>query len=89
MLLNLKHFFPGLTNILDSVYRGGWVGSRIGGFFHTFEQKSSHCVLIEVHRHATVHLSGRYGYWQQFDTKCNLISVPQRHHTLHIVDYHE
>ena len=26
----------------------GWVA--VGGFFHTFEQKSSHCVFIEVHR---------------------------------------
>ena len=22
----------------------------VGGFFHTFEQKSSHCVFIEMHR---------------------------------------
>ena len=40
---------------------GGWVGGQDGvggggkwgakgGFFHTFEQKSSHCVFIEVHR---------------------------------------
>ena len=28
---------------------GGW-GAK-GGFFHTFEQKSSHCVFIEVHKH--------------------------------------
>ena len=28
---------------------GGWWGA-LGGFFRTFEQKSSHCVLIEVHR---------------------------------------
>ena len=27
---------------------GGW--GAVGGFFHTFEQKSSHCVFIEVHR---------------------------------------
>ena len=27
---------------------GGW--GAIGGFFHTFEQKSSCCVFIEVHR---------------------------------------
>ena len=39
---------------MDSVYRG-WAGGGGGlgtedGFFHTFEQKSSHCVFIEVHR---------------------------------------
>ena len=47
---------------MDSVYRG-WTGKREGGrvgsggrwgadggFFHIFEQKSSHCVFIEVHR---------------------------------------
>ena len=28
---------------------GGW--GAVGGLFHTFEQKSSHCVFIEVHRH--------------------------------------
>ena len=28
---------------------GGW--GATGGLFHTFEQKSSHCVFIEVHRH--------------------------------------
>ena len=53
MLLEFKTHFPDLTNILDSVYRG-WAGGggwgAIGGFFHTFEQKSSHFVLIEVHR---------------------------------------
>ena len=27
---------------------GGW--GAVGGFFHTFEQKSSHCAFIEVHR---------------------------------------
>ena len=48
MLLEFQTLFSGLTNILDSVYRG-WVGA-VGGFFHTFEQKSSHCVFIEVHR---------------------------------------
>ena len=48
---------------MDSVYRE-WAGGREesgvsgggrwgakGGLFHTFEQKSSHCVFIEVHRH--------------------------------------
>ena len=39
---------------------GGWQGGGVecmggewgvaGGFFHTFKQKSSHCVFIEVHR---------------------------------------
>ena len=30
---------------------GGGCGWRtVGGFFCTFEQKSSHCVFIEVHR---------------------------------------
>ena len=28
---------------------GGW--GAVGGLFHTFEQKSSHSVFIEVHRH--------------------------------------
>ena len=57
MLLEFQTLFSGLTNILDSVYRG-WVGGRAGGgwgaadgLFHTFEQKSSHCVFIEVHRY--------------------------------------
>ena len=27
---------------------GRW--GAVGGFFHTFELKSSHCVFIEVHR---------------------------------------
>ena len=53
MLLEFQTLFPGLTDIMDSVYRG-WVGGRgwgaEGRFFHTFEQKSSHCVFIEVHR---------------------------------------
>ena len=62
MLLEFQTLFSGLTNILDSVYRGvgGWevggVGGgggwgAVGGLFHTFEQKSSHCVFIEVHSH--------------------------------------
>ena len=29
---------------------GGGRWEAEGGFFHTFEQKSSHCVFIEVHR---------------------------------------
>ena len=33
----------------DGVGGGGGLGA-VGGFFHTFEQKSSHCVFIEVHR---------------------------------------
>ena len=54
MLLEFQTLFSGLTNILDSVYRGwlggGWGGrGAVGGFLHTFEQKSSHCVFIEVH----------------------------------------
>ena len=59
MLLKFQTLFSGLTNIMDSVYRG-WAGGRgvgdwdgwgvEGGFFHTFEQKSSHCVFIKVHR---------------------------------------
>ena len=56
MLLEFQTLFSGLTNIMNSVYRR-WVGRRglggwgvEGGFFHTFEQKSSHCVFIEVHR---------------------------------------
>ena len=46
---------------MDSVYRGGWAGgSGVGNggrwgvkdkFFHTFEQKSSRCVFMEVHKH--------------------------------------
>ena len=58
MQLEFQKLFSGLTNIMDSVYRG-WEGGRVGGgggggwgaeggFFHTFEQKSSHCVFIEV-----------------------------------------
>ena len=47
---------------MDSLYRRGWVGEEwvggrgvggwgaVGGFFHTFEQKSSHCMFIEEHR---------------------------------------
>ena len=55
MLLEFQTLFSGLTNIMDSVYDrgvgggGGW--GAAGGFFHTFEQKSSRCVFIEVHRH--------------------------------------
>ena len=57
MLLEFQTLFSGLTNIMDSVYRG-WAGGRgwggwwgaVGGFFCTFEQKSSRCVFIEVHR---------------------------------------
>ena len=38
---------------------GGWEGGGMGGggrwgakggFFHTFEQKTNHCVFVEVHR---------------------------------------
>ena len=30
---------------------GGWgAWGAVGGFFHTSEQKRSHCVFIEVHR---------------------------------------
>ena len=28
-------------------------------------------------------MSGQDGHWQQFDTACNLISVPQWHHMDH------
>ena len=55
MLLEFQTLFSGLTNILDSVYRGGVGGGggwgAVGRLLHTFEQKSSHCVFIEVHRH--------------------------------------
>ena len=55
-------------------WKGGWRAK--GGFFHTKEQKSNHCVLMEVQKGAcTVYLSGRDGCWQQFH-KCSLISVP-------------
>ena len=48
---------------MNSVYRGfgGWEESWVGGgggwgaeggFFHTLEQKSNHCVLIEALKHA-------------------------------------
>ena len=63
MLLEFQTVFPGLINIMDSVYRGGrmvegcmgWV-VVVGGepckgrFFHTIEQKGSHCVFTEVNR---------------------------------------
>ena len=54
MLLEFQNFFQA-SPISWVQYIGGgqWeqVGSRIGRLFHTFEQKSSHCMFIEVHRH--------------------------------------
>ena len=60
MLQEFQTVFPGLTIIMDSVYKGvgGWEEGGMGGgggwgaegeFFHTFEQKSSHCVFTKVH----------------------------------------
>ena len=60
MLLKFQTLFPDLINIIELVYRGGrakgdGLGGRGGwgaeaGLFHTFEQKSSHCLLIEVYK---------------------------------------
>ena len=33
-------------------------GGGVGRFFHTLEQKSSHCVLMEVQETGTVYWSG-------------------------------
>ena len=42
------HQYPGFSIWGGGVGGGGRWGA-VGGFFHTFEQKSSHCVFIEVH----------------------------------------
>ena len=57
MLLEFQTLFFQASPISWIQYIGGGVGGRgrwgaVGGLFHTFEQKSSHCVFIEVHRHA-------------------------------------
>ena len=63
MFLNFKTLFPSFTSIINSLYRSGylvgggyvfgemwgWVGCA-SGFNHPSEQKSSHCVFIEVHK---------------------------------------
>ena len=43
--MEFQTLFPDLTNIMDSVYRGGMGGGSTwgaeGGIFHTFEQRNS------------------------------------------------
>ena len=63
MLLEFQALFQA-SPISWIQYIGGGVGGwgAVGGFLHTFEQKSSQCVFIEVRMQtATVHLPGRYG----------------------------
>ena len=33
-------------------------------------------------------MSGQDGRWEQFDTTCSLISAPQWHHTLTVMNLH-
>ena len=56
----------GLSLVCVCGQEGGEVGEWVAedGFFNTLEQKSSHCVFIEVHKQP-VYLSGRYGRLQQ------------------------
>ena len=57
-MLELRHFFeasqiPWIWFIGDGCMGGMGSKGRWGakdGFIHTFEQKSSHCVFIEVHK---------------------------------------
>ena len=75
---------------MDSVYRGGrgwggWVGGgggwgAEGGLYHPQGDRQQHCVFSRVQKQP-VDMVGRDGRWQQLDTPCSLISVPQWPHT--------
>ena len=58
---------------------GGQVGGAEGVLYHTLEQKTA----IVCTRRAAVYLSGQDGRWQQFRTKCSLISASQWHRVPH------
>ena len=47
MLLEFQTLFQASPISWIQYIGGGWARE---GFFHTFEQKSSHCVFTEVHR---------------------------------------
>ena len=49
MLLEFQTLFQASPISWIQYIGGGW--GAVIGLFHTFEQKSSHCVFIEVHRH--------------------------------------
>ena len=81
---------------MDSVYRGeravedgvgsegGW--GAVDGFFHTFEQKSSHCAFIKVHRQPQFTLQA--GTVPNLTPSVALLVCP-RGTTYSIVDCHE
>ena len=81
---------------MDSVYRG-WAGRsgkgwavRAGGepkvssSIHLNGKATTVCSLKCTDSHSSLARLVR-----SLTTKCGLISVPQKHHTLHIVDCHE
>ena len=77
---------------MDLVYRGGLlVGGGLGGwgaeggFFHTFEQKRSHCVFIEVHRQP--HSTGTVANSSLTPSLALLVHLRGTRHS--IVDCHE
>ena len=62
---------------------GGSWGAK-GGFFHTLEQKSSHCVLMEVQKGAQYTCQAEKVIGSSFTPSVALlISAPQWHHTPH------
>ena len=65
---------------------GGW--GAVGGLFHTFEQKSSHCVFIEVHRHPQFTCQAGTVAGGSLIPSVALLVHP-RGTTHSIVDYHE
>ena len=94
MLQEFQTLFLGLANVMDSVYRGwvgrrGRVGSRRWALPYIWTETQPLCAHWSAQT-ATVHLSGRHSRWQQFDTKCGLISAPHARGTTHsIEDFHE
>ena len=62
--------------------RCGWEAK--GGLYHPLEQEQGRYVFNEAQKQPQFsYMSGQDSRWQQFDTTCSLISVPQWHHICH------
>ena len=60
----------------------GGVWEAKGGLNHPLAVRKSRCVLSKAQKQPQcTYMSGQDSRWEQLDTTCSLISVPQWHHT--------